>query len=77
VADSRKWERTVILPGITDTERLVRSPIVANKEQVWMAVSKRTRWCTRHVATSIKFWVECAVFADREMAPYTRPTSSK
>jgi hypothetical protein len=35
----------------TDTGRPVRSPVITDREQAWMAVSKGVRCCTGQAAT--------------------------
>jgi hypothetical protein len=74
---SREQERIVILAvgeervGVLDctsTERLVRSPVLADRDQTWMVLCKGLRWCTGCANTGIKCWAECLVLANREMA---------
>jgi hypothetical protein len=53
----------------TGTERLVRNPVLTNREQAWFVVSKGIRWCTRQAATCRKCQVKSVGLVNKEMAP--------
>jgi hypothetical protein len=36
-----------------DTDRLTRSPVLANREWAWMVMTKGARWCIRQATMGI------------------------